>query len=95
MRCAHNPCHPSPLTHTIEYNPTTKWPKCLREREIQYTSIICIHKQRSPTWNQQLAHNLITNFLELYNIHAKTMEHTPIDYKVIFTKQWRTIPKII
>lgn len=94
-RYAHNAHHPPPpQPPTIEYNPTTNWLKCLHEHKNQYTSIICIHNQRSPPRNQRLAQNLTTNLLELYNVHIKTnhIEHTPIDYKVIFTKPWQTTP---
>jgi hypothetical protein len=63
--------NPLPITHaeihiiatippnTIQYNPTTEWPKYLHQLENQYTTIISINNQsppRQPT-NTQRIHN--------------------------------------
>lgn len=56
------------LPNTIEYNPTSKWPKYLHIYKIHYMSIICIYNQRTP--------RCPTNIEHTYNHHKWTIQHT-------------------
>ena len=55
--------------NTIQYNPTSKWPKYVHQLEKQYTTIIRIHKHDPPSDNPQPPNAIISNILGLYNIN--------------------------
>ena len=77
--------------NTIQYNPTTEWPKYLHQLENQYTTIIRIHKHGPSSVNPQIPNALISNIISLYNIKINNNPTQTIPHmkKIKYSSAWQ------
>jgi hypothetical protein len=82
--------------HSIQYDPTPKWPKYYQHTEPSNTSIICIHNRAKLPTNVQTPTKLQQVLKQMTYTHVDThpIKPTPIHYNVKFSTAWKTTPKI-
>ena len=84
-----------PSPHTIQYNPTPKWPKCYQYVEPSLTSLICIYNQSYSTMKIQTPRELPHVLKQTITTHIDTfpINPTPPNYHIKFSNTWKNAPK--
>ena len=82
--------------HTIQSNPTPKWPKYYQYIELSFTSITCVHNQTNLPKNVQTPIELQQVRKQTTNTHIgiHPIKPTPIHYNVKFSTARKNSPKI-